>query len=164
MDRNMRERVVLGAVLALLGAAAFASWKLVAPRQPLCEICDRPIHRPTAFSAAVDGRRIWGCCPRCGISTALKGKEAKGLEATDFATGKVLPAERCVYVVGSDLTPCCSPEVLVDRDKVACGRCFDRCSPSAIAFADPKAAHAFSKEHGGRIVSFEAFVEELKRP
>ena len=164
MDQNRRELLVLGVVLVSLGGGAFVWWKRSNPEPPRCEMCDRPIHRPTAFSAVVDGHRIWACCPKCGLSSCAKGKEAKGLEATDYPSGKVVPAESCVYVVESDLTPCCSPEVIVDRDKVPCGRCFDRCSPSAIAFSDPEAARVFSKEHGGRIVPFETLVQELKRP
>jgi hypothetical protein len=164
MDRNRWELLVFFAVLAVLAGGAFAWWKGANPEPPRCAMCDRPIHRPTAFSGVVDGRRIWACCPRCGLSTCSRGKEAKELEATDYASGKVVPAGLCVYVVGSDLTPCCSPEVIVDRDKAACGRCFDRCFPSAIAFADPRAAAAFSKDHGGRTVPFEALVEESKRP
>ncbi len=164
MDKNRRELVVLGLVLVALGGGAYTLWKRANPEPSRCEMCDRPIHPPTAFSAVVDGRRIWACCPKCGLSSCAKGGEAKGLEATDYPSGKVLPAERCVYVVGSDLTPCCSPEFIVDRDKVPCGRCFDRCSPSAIAFADPEAARAFMKEHGGRTVPFEALVQELKQP
>jgi hypothetical protein len=164
MDRNRRELLIFFVVLAVLAGGAFIWWKRANPGPARCEMCDRPIHRPTAFSAVAGGRRIWACCPKCGLATCAKGKEAKGLEATDFASGKVVPAERCAYVVGSDLTPCCSPEVIVDRDKVACGRCFDHCFPSAIAFADPRAALAFSSEHGGKILPFQTLVEELKRP
>ena len=164
MERDRRELLVAGVVLAVLGGGAFAWWRWANPEPSLCEMCERPIHGATAFSAVVDGRRTWACCPKCGLSSCSKGREAKGLEATDFASGKVVPAERCVYVVESDVTPCCSPEVMVDRDKVACGRCFDRCYPSAVAFADPEAARAFAKAHGGRTVPFASLEKELRQP
>lgn len=164
MDRNRWELVGLAVVVVVLGCGVSALWNWVNPGPPRCEMCDRPIHRPTAFSAVVDGHRVWACCPKCGLSTCAGGGQATGLEATDYASGKIVPAERCVYVVGSDLTPCCSAKVIVDRDRVPCWRCFDHCFPSAIAFSDPEAARAFSKDHGGRSVAFETLAQEMKRP
>jgi hypothetical protein len=164
MDRNRRELVILFLILALLGGGAWILWEWANPKPPLCAMCERPIHVGTAFSAVVDGRTVWACCPKCGLSACSKGGEMKSLEATDYPSGKAIPADRCVYVVGSDLTPCCSPQVMVDRDKVPCGLCFDRCSPSAIAFADPAAAQTFSKEHGGKAIPFAALVKEMRQP
>ena len=165
MERNRREVIVLGAAAVLLGAGGFAWWSRANPEPPLCGMCERPIHPPTAFSAVVDGRRIWACCPKCGLSMCSRGREARGAEATDWPSGRTAPAEKCFYVVGSDLTPCCSPEVIVVSDgKVCCSRCFDRCSPSAIAFLDAKEAVSFAKDHGGRVVPYDTLVRELERP
>ncbi len=164
MDRNRRNLLFLGVAIAALGGGAFAWWRY-SNLEPLdCAMCQRPIHRPTAFSAMVDGRREWACCARCGLSICAGGRRAERPEATDYPSGKVLPAERCVYVVGSELTPCCSPETIVDPDKVPCGRCYDRCSPSAIAFAEAREALAFSKEHGGRIVPYDTLRREIGSP
>ena len=164
MDRNRKELVVLGAVLAVLVGGSFVWWMRTSAEPPRCRACERPIHRATAFSAVVDGRRIHACCPRCGLTELPKGRRAEGIEATDFPSGKSVPAEHCTYVVGSDMTPCCAPDVIVDRDKVTCGRCFDRCNPSVIAFADPAAARDFSARHGGRTVDFRTLVLELEKP
>ncbi len=161
MDSNRRELLAVGLVLAVLGAGAYAWWRHANPEPPDCQICRRPIHRPTAFSLVVDGRRIWACCPRCGLECAGTARP-EGARATDFVSGEVLPADRCAYVVGSDLTPCSAPAVLTDRDKVTCERCFDRCTPSAIAFREPAAALAFSRAHGGKVVSFDELAREAR--
>ena len=49
-------------------------------------------------------------------------------------------------------------------EKVACGKCFDRCYPSVIAFAEAKEAFAYSQGHGGDIVSFETLAREVTKP
>ena len=163
MDRNRRELVVFFLILAVLGSGAFLWWRHANPEPSLCEMCERPIHRPTAFSALVDGRKIWACCPRCGLSACAGGHEAREAEATDHTTGKVVPAESCVYVVGSSLTPCCSSEVIVMGEKIPCGRCFDRCYPSAIAFSATDKALQFIKEYGGKLLPFDTLLKELRK-
>lgn len=155
-------------LLAAVGAAAalgLAAVLLRGGKGSECELCLRPVHEPTAFSVEVGGREVWACCARCGLSIHREGegRTARAV-ATDFPTGRRVPAESCVYVEGSDLAPCCSPETIVVGAKVACGKCFDRCYPSVIAFADPKEALAYAKEHGGTIVSFETLLRELKSP
>jgi hypothetical protein len=72
-----------------------------------------------------------------------------------------MDAATCVYVVASRIVPCCAPEVVVSEGKVACGRCFDHCSPSVIAFADPSRAVEFVARVGGSVVSFETLERSL---
>jgi nitrous oxide reductase accessory protein NosL len=43
-------------------------------------------------------------------------------------------------------------------------RCYDHCSPSVIAFADAEDALAFTKRHGGKIISFQTLLDEAKNP
>jgi len=151
-----RGTFIFFAVLFLGIGGALAAFHLWPPRRPDCFLCRRPVHPPTAFSVTVDGKKIWACCPRCGCA-AYHGA-AQEPEATDYATGLRFPAEKCVYVCGSDLTPCCSPDVIVVGEKVPCCKCFDRCYPSAIAFASAKDALEFSSAHGGNIVPFERLL------
>jgi hypothetical protein len=130
----------------------------------LCQLCERPIHHQTAFSAVLGGRKVWACCARCGLSFFRSGQEVLSAEATDYATGNTVSAEKCVYVEGSLVAPCCSASVIIVGEKTSCGKCFDRCYPSVIAFASPEAAYSFSREHGGRIVSFGTLTREVPAP
>jgi hypothetical protein len=84
--------------------------------------------------------------------------------ATDYATGKRIPAEQCVYVEGSEIMPCCAPGSAPGRDGMPAVQCYDRCFPSTIAFASPEQALRFSKEHGGMIVPFQTLTDEAKKP
>ena len=130
-----------------------------------CQVCRRPIPAGTAFSSVEDEREVRFCCPRCWITSqrARDGKYRRPT-ATDYVSGKTVPAERCVYVEGGNISPCCAPMMTIGADKMPAVQCFDRCSPSTIAFADPQEALSFSKEHGGTIVSFQTLVDEAKKP
>ncbi|MBI4583537.1 MAG: hypothetical protein HY717_05905 [Planctomycetes bacterium] len=155
------------AVLALVvaGAGAYLYLDRGLPEHHPCELCERPIHHETAFSLVVGGKEAWACCARCGLSLCRSGGgQVAAAIATDYPSGRRVNAERCVFVEGSDLAPCCSPNAIVVGEKTPCGKCFDRCYPSVIAFLNPKEALAFSREHGGRMVSFETLVREFKTP
>jgi hypothetical protein len=154
--------VTIAAILLGLAAWTAGVFKREPPR---CEMCDRPIHVPTAFSAVVDGHEIWACCPLCGFGSCHEhGAGVTDAKATDFATGRRVPAEQCAYVEGSDLTPCCSRSVDVGPEKVCRTRCFDRCFPSLIAFARTTDAQQFAREHGGTILSYEILMRRMQMP
>ncbi|MBI1853899.1 MAG: hypothetical protein HYR85_26475 [Planctomycetes bacterium] len=157
--------VVLLALLAIVGLGIYRWSRTSAEREPAaCEVCERPIHRATAFSINVDSREVWACCPRCGLSLARgDGDRPPQARATDYPTGRLVPADHCVFVEGADIAPCCSPDVIVGAEKVPTSKCFDRCYPSAIAFEKPQDAADYSRKHGGTIVSFETLFREVKK-
>jgi hypothetical protein len=151
---------VLAAVL--LGAYRLYGWARDREASQ-CPLCHRPIHGDTAFSAVLDGRAVRVCCPRCWLTfLRMAGGTVQRPMATDYTTGKPVPAEECVYVEGSDDCPCCSANILVGTsDKVPAGQCFDRCLPSVIAFAQRDQAGAFSRRHGGAVVSYQTLLNEV---
>jgi hypothetical protein len=162
MDKNRRETLIIGVVLAALAAGAVVWIIKLRGEHRTCEMCARAIPARTAFSAVVNGEKIWTCCPRCGLSSAGRG-EVKDASATDFPTGRMVPADLCVFLEGSDLTPCCSPNTIVLGEKMVCEKCFDRCYPSLIAFADGQEALRFAREHGGRVLPFSSILEEGRK-
>ncbi len=165
MKINLQKLIGIAILLMAAGAGALLYLKRGASEPAECELCERPIHHATAFSLVVEGRKVWACCARCGLSIySSKGDQVTAAMATDYPSGRRLEAERCVFVEGSGLTPCCSPAIIVVGEKTPCGKCFDRCSPSVIAFANPKEALAYTKEYGGIIVPFKTLVREFKNP
>ncbi len=163
--KKLSEWTLVLLLLVGIGMGALIYRSTLPPEPAQCQLCDRPVHHPTAFSLVVKGRETWACCARCGLSIYRTGAEdVRQAVATDFPTGRRVPAERCVYVEGSDLTPCCAPHVIVTPEKLVGHRCFDRCYPSVIAFEAPGEAAKYATEHGGTIVSFETLIREVKRP
>jgi hypothetical protein len=166
VKKNLWVGVLIGAVvvIAVLGLCwVYAQSKREEP--PLCDACRRPVHKDTAFSVVVGGREVQYCCPRCWV-TSLRVQNGKYQHpvATDYASKRRLPADQCVYVEGSNLMPCCGPNMTRGKDGVPAVECYDRCFPSTIAFASPEEALQFCKEHGGTIVPYQTLTDEAKKP
>jgi hypothetical protein len=155
--------------LILIAAASAGFWlyrcgDLLGGSEPTqCELCARPIPKATAFGVAREAHLLWCCCPRCGLSLVAPGKDGtSGAQATDYETGRIVPADQAIYVRGADLAPCCSPNIVVTDSKVHLEKCFDRCYPSVIAFARPESALAFVKQHGGEMLKFDTLLSESR--
>jgi len=162
---------VLGAVAgaAVLAVVILGAYRLYGKVQARdlsqCPLCHRPNHALTAFSAIVEGKQVRVCCPRCWLTFVRQADGAVGQPmATDYATGRPVEAERCVYVEGSDTCPCCTAKIIIGTsEKVPAAECFDRCMPSVIAFAKAEDAAAFADRHGGVVISYETFLDEAKK-
>jgi hypothetical protein len=163
----MKNTLLVAIVAVAIAGGGVVAWRSCSSenREPAdCQLCTRPIHRETAFSIAVDSRRVWACCPRCGLSIVRDaGDRPTRAHATDYATGRLVPAEACVYVEGADAMPCCSPNVIVGDEKFPTAKCYDRCFPSVIAFEKAADAADYAAHHGGTIVSFETLLREIKK-
>jgi hypothetical protein len=122
-----------------------------------CAVCQRDECRTLAFRMVLtDGKQIETCCPRCGLHyLATHHLAAKSIEATDYATGKMINGPQATYVNGSDVTPCAESKD-IRRDAYGCcaTKGYDRCLPSVIAFRDRSTAETFTKQHGGQLLTF----------
>ena len=124
-------------------------------RAARCQVCSRPIHRGQMFVLQMsDGERERTCCPRCGLHVRLRVPErVRAAWATDFSSGRLIEAERAIYVEGSDVMTCCRPTPLREPG-IVYERHWDRCLPSLIAFERESDARAFQAEHGGRVLTY----------
>ena len=123
-----------------------------------CVVCGRDECRNVSFTIRLtDGGRVDTCCPRCALRYIHeKNPEIARLEVKDFATARTIDARQAIYVEGSDVHPCAATHAGPPTDERGCclKAVYDRCLPSAIAFADRSAADAFAREHGGFVTSF----------
>ncbi len=124
-------------------------------RAARCQVCARPIHRGQMFVLHMsDGKRERLCCPRCGLHARLRTPErVRAAWATDLPSGRLIEAERAIYVEGSDVMTCCRPAPLREPG-IVYERHWDRCLPSLIAFERESDARAFQAEHGGRVLTY----------
>lgn len=52
-------------ILDLTGGLGYYSWP---SRETLCPVCQRPIHKGTAYEVTLgNGKTVELCCPRCGL-------------------------------------------------------------------------------------------------
>lgn len=130
-----------------------------------CVLSGRVIHPGMAVRVAVEGGPHGrACCLRCAITEAEQtGKKVTVLSVTDFDTRKPLSPRDAIYVVGSNFNMCTGPPFEASsgrRECVVLG--WDRCSPSAVAFANRDEARVFQKAHGGRIETFAQVIGSTK--
>jgi hypothetical protein len=83
--------------------------------------------------------------------------------ATDFASGRVIPAATAYYDEGGDVQYCTAGHPPVERGPQGVRRrAYDRCLPALVAFATRDEAEAYRKQHGGRILSYDQAVETVR--
>jgi nitrous oxide reductase accessory protein NosL len=88
-----------------------------------------------------NGTTIGTCSIHCAAVDLAQsfGKEIKALQVADFRSGKLVDAEKAVWVIGAGV-----PGVMAAK--------------SRVAFADKAEAEAFHKDKGGEIADFSAAI------
>lgn len=144
----------LGGCLVLLG-----TW--LACSAPSCSQCGRDECRNLTFRIDLaDGSSVQTCCPRCALRYLRDEQpEVSALTVREFNSTKSLDARRATYVEGSDVHPCSHAAPSSPPPTDARGCClvavYDRCEPSLVAFASPREAEGFVRDHGGLLRSYD---------
>jgi len=151
------KRLIRTLVVMVLLGLGFCLFYLIqsgrlASGNPVCAVCKRPLHQAQVFIVvSQQGREQRACCPRCGLRFAIES-DACPHQATDFSTGKLIPAETAYYLEGSDIMECCSSTTLRSDSGMICEMHYDRCMPSLVTFARADDAHGYQQEHAGRVI------------
>jgi hypothetical protein len=121
----------------------------VPPRPPSgpdeCMICRmRPRRRLQVILHFVDGSEGRACCPHCGLIAVARVRERVAAAlVTDFLYERPVSAREAVYLIGADVTICCTPTVL--------------------AFEQTSDAERFQRGFNGRLMPFEDAVSLLQQ-
>lgn len=163
----MKGKRYLIALVALcaMAAAGFVAYRLESPRAPaLCQVCDRPIMRQTAFRMETKKGTIEACCPACAIHYMIDhAGTVNDTQATDFTSGRMIPAKSAYYDEGGDVQYCTLHRPAMERSPQGVSeRVYDRCLPVLVAFASRDAAEAYRQQHGGRILTYDETLASLR--
>ncbi len=115
----------------------------------VCAFCEKIVDKRLEFVyITTRGRRIKACCAHCGLLLYrnFKEEEIQSCITKDFISGNPISCFSAYYVIGTSVTPCCSPPV--------------------IAFAKEEDAQKFKKGFDGVVASFEdavKIVEDLMK-
>ncbi len=156
--------ITLIALAALVGGALLV-YRWEAPRRPeLCQVCDRVISKQTAFRVDTSSGAVHACCPACAMHYMLHHPDAvQKAWATDFNSGRPIPAASAYYDEGGDVQYCTRLKPPVERAAEGVSRrVYDRCLPTLVAFSTREQADAYRQQHGGRIVSYDEALAGLK--
>lgn len=110
----------------------------------LCTICGHQVAERFAFHLHGRGGTITqACCPHCGLMlvSRLSGQSWFGV-TPDTLTGRTVNVREATFVVGSTVTPCCTP--------------------SALCFQRREEAQRFQQGFGGEACSFEEAVSWME--
>jgi hypothetical protein len=164
MTRKQSGVLVGLAVIILAGLGGYFVWAgRIAGGKQLCDICNREMHPEAAFTTVGDhGAARRTCCPRCGLRAVLV-HGGRAVQATDFATGKPIPAKTAVYLEGSDIMECCSTSGFRAAEGTYQVIEFDRCMPSLVAFSSREEAEGVRQKHGGEIITFDQARQSVER-
>jgi copper chaperone NosL len=135
---------LVGALALFVGAAAAGAADKDVEKIPSCQYCgmDREKFGTTRMLVEYEnGTAIGTCSIHCAAVDLAQsfGKTIKTIRVADYRSGKLVDAEKAVWVVGASL-----PGVMAAK--------------SRVAFADKSAAEAFRKEKGGEIADFNAAI------
>lgn len=153
-------------IVALGIGAAWLLHREFSPKQPVvCEICGRGMMKQVEFRIETGHRAIYACCPGCAMHHIINHPgEARQELATDFNSGRMIPARSAYYDMGGDVQYCTRHDPSIQR---APGqgvemRVYDRCLPVLVAFASKDAAEAYRQQHGGHVVTFDQALETVR--
>ena len=89
-----------------------------------------------------DGLTATACCAHCGLMALAKRRNVSSAMTTDFIHGTLLNARQAWYVLGSQVSLCCSPSVL--------------------SFLQRETAERFSRGFGGDVIDFASAQTKIK--
>lgn len=145
VHRDLAELTRQGRVRKVRGGAVRASPDHGAPPGDRCTVCGGPVPERTALRVRHrDGSSLSACCAHCGL-LLLEGLPDAAVQAVlvpDFLFGRRVNAFEAFFLVGPEVSTCCSPAVLV--------------------FESRDDAERFRAGFGGRVCRFHEALKRLR--
>ena len=147
----MRKRMAVFLFAVFVGGTLMAGFGWAQSQQdvqkwcPLCGMNLKMFHKTNHRITFKDGHKETYCSLHCAAIALRKyAGKVESVEVVDYVTGKFIPADEAIYLVGSDL-----PGTMTTKSK--------------IAFARPEDAQKAQKEHGGAFCRFREALSEAYR-
>jgi hypothetical protein len=154
-------------MVALAIGAGFLIHRWEIPKQPaVCEICGRGIMRQVEFRIETAHGTLYACCPGCAMHHIINHPgEARKELATDFKSGRLIPARSAYYDMGGNVQYCTRHDPSLQRmpGKGVEMRVYDRCLPTLVAFATRNDAEVYREKHGGRVLTYNEAIETVRQ-
>jgi hypothetical protein len=153
------------AAVVLIAGASLVAYRWEARRSPaLCQICGRDIPKQTAYRMETVHGTVRACCPRCALHDMIDHPgTVRRAWATDFDSGRRIPATSAYYDEGGDTQYCTLHSASVEREPEGVReRVYDRCLPTLVAFGTRDEADAYRQQHGGRVLTYDQAVESVR--
>jgi hypothetical protein len=161
---QIKRNLILAAALLVVVGASFAAYHWEARAATTCQICGRIIPKQTAFQMDTPQGTLRACCPSCAMHFMLSHPDfVRKAMATDFTSGRMIPATSAYYDEGGDVQYCTLHQPPMERGPQGVSeRVYDRCLPVLVAFASRDAAQDYRMHHGGRVLTYGEMLSSLK--
>jgi len=110
-----------------------------------CKVCSKEVDLRLALIYMLkDGKKVYTCCAHCGLIAyrTLNPERVEMAITRDFISSNPINAFTATYVVGSTVSPCCSPSVFV--------------------FATRENGERFARGFGGYVMGFTEAVVKIE--
>lgn len=134
VHRDLNRLTIDGQLVKTRGGAALPSRASSSGAAGSCAMCNRPVPARSAVILQSQPRgHLTACCPHCGLALFEHDTSAALMLVTDFLNGQMVSANDASYLLGSDVSSCCTPGIL--------------------AFAGRGDAERFKRGFGGEIMT-----------
>ncbi len=143
IHRDLNRLADGGQLLKTRGGAALPSRASSSGAAGNCAMCNRPVPARSAVILQSQPRgHLTACCPHCGLALFEHDTSAALMLVTDFLNGQMVSANDASYLLGSDVSSCCTPGIL--------------------AFAGRGDAERFQTGFGGKIMNLSQVRHTLR--
>ncbi len=162
---RVKRILIIAAAFAVIVGVSFTAYHWESRAAAICQVCGRIIPRETAFQMDTPNGTIEACCPSCAMHFMLSHPDfVRKAVATDFTSGRKIPATSAYYDEGGDVQYCTRNSPAMEREAQGVSdRVYDRCLPVLVAFASHDSAEAYRRQHGGHVVTYEEALASLRK-
>lgn len=134
VHRDLDRLAADGRLRKVRGGAVPLAEPVASAETARCLVCyKQPRRQMQVLFQGEDGRSWRACCPHCAVmGLSQLSQPPVSLLATDFLYGRALPARSAFFLIGLEITICCTPTVLAFERKEHAD-CFRRGFGGAVA-------------------------------
>lgn len=108
-----------------------------------CAMCGKSISQRTVFIVKLEnGDELRACCSHCGLMLQSRSENVWQSLTADYLYGHMISAGQAFYLVGSEVSICCVPSILV--------------------FGSKTDAENFQKGFGGQLLGMDETIQYMR--
>ena len=108
-----------------------------------CAMCGKSVSQRTVFIVKLNnGDELRACCSHCGLMLQSRSENVWQSLTADYLYGHMISAGQAFYMVGSEVSICCVPSILV--------------------FGSKTDAEKFQKGFGGQLLGMDKTIQHMR--
>jgi len=143
IHRDLNKLAEAGRVIKKHGGVRLPSTSRQTEDSSYCAMCSKPVSQRTVFIVKLEnGDELRACCSHCGLMLQSRSESVWQSLTADYLYGHMISAGQAIYLVGSEVSICCVPSVLVFGSRVE--------------------AEKFQKGFGGQLLGMDETIQHMR--